>query len=115
MPEIVQSLFMRLQGVMVMHLSIKPSDLYYKYARDSARKNDPGFRGKPDPAPFNRDDLYDVIPMLEQVMTELDRDDSRTLHTLEELMLLHMPRFVACREEVFDFLVGCMREMLDGR
>ncbi len=94
-----------------MTVTIKPSDLYYKYPRDTARRDGPKFRGKPDPTPFNRDDLYDVIPMLELVMAELGRDDARTLHAVEEIMNMNMPRFIASREEVFDFLVGSLREL----
>lgn len=96
-----------------MTVTIRPSDLHYKYPRDTARRDAPKFRGKPDPAPFNRDDLYDVLPMLERVMAELGRDDARTLHAVEEIMNMHMPRFIASREEVFDFLVGSLRELLN--
>lgn len=96
-----------------MGIKIKPSDLYHKYPRNVALRDLPKFRGKPDPAPFDRDDLYEVIPLLEKVMDALGRDDERTLHALEEMMIRDMPRFVATREEVFDFLVGCMREALN--
>ncbi len=95
-----------------MTVTIKASDLYYKYPRDTERRDEPKFRGKPDPAPFNRDDLYDVLPMLERVMAELGRDDARTLHAVEEILNMNMPRFIASREEVFDFLVGSLRELL---
>ena len=98
-----------------MTISIKPSDLNYKYPRDVANRNAPKFSGKPDSSPFNRDDLYDVIPMFEHVMAELGRDDMRTLHDIEELVIRDMPHFIATREEVFDFLVGCMRDLLEDR
>ena len=98
-----------------MAVTIKPSDLYYRYPKDIAKRHEPKFRGKPDPAPFNRDDLYEVVPMLEQVMNELGRNDDRTLHAVEELMIRDLPRFIVAREEVFDFLVGCAREILDDR
>ena len=100
---------------MTMAVTIKPSDLYYRYPKDIAKRHEPKFRGKPDPAPFDRDDLYEVVPMLEQVMHELGRDDARTLHAVEELMVRDLPRFIVAREEVFDFLVGCAREILDTR
>lgn len=98
-----------------MGIIIKPSDLNYKYPKDTTRRNEPKFNGKPDPTPFNRDDLYEIIPMLEHVMDELRRDDARTLHAIEEIMIRDMPRWIANREEVFDFLVGCMRDMLGDR
>ncbi len=98
-----------------MTVTIKPSDLYYKYPRDTARRDEAKFRGKPDPAPFNRDDLYEIIPMLEQVMSRLGRSDARTLRALEEIMVGIMPRFLTSREDVFDFLVGCMCDMLGNQ
>ncbi len=96
-----------------MGITIKPSDLYYKYLKDTIRRDEPKFRGKPDPAPFNRDDLYEVIPMLEQVMDTLMRDDARTLHAVEEILVRNMPGCVVSRGEAFDFLVGTMEEMLE--
>lgn len=98
-----------------MTLTIKPSDLYYKYPRDSVRRDEPKFQGKPDPFPFNRDDLYEVLPMLGKVMEALGRDDERTLHAVEELMIRNLPLWIVSREETFDFLVGCMRESLGDR
>jgi hypothetical protein len=98
-----------------MGITIKASDLYNRYPKDTERRSLPKFSGKPDPAPFNRDDLYEVIPMLEKVMDELGADDARTLHAMEEVMIRNMPGFIVSRADVFDFLVGTMREMLgDG-
>ncbi len=98
-----------------MGILIKPSDLKYKYPRDVAKREAPKFRGKPDRAPFNRDDLYDILPMLAAVMDELGSVDGRTLHFVEDLMNRDLPRFVVAREEVFDFLVGCTREVIEER
>ena len=98
-----------------MGLHIKASDLYYKYPRDTASRSIPKFRGKPDPAPFNRDDLYEVLPLLEKVMDELGRDDAETLHLVEELMIRDLPGFLVSRSEVFDFLAGCAAEVLERR
>jgi hypothetical protein len=97
-----------------MGITIKASDLYYKYGRDTVNRHRPKFRGKPDLAPFNRDDLYEVLPMLGAVLDELGRDDQQTLQLAEEIMIRHMPRFVNRREEVFDFLVACTREGLEN-
>lgn len=98
-----------------MAVSIKPSDLYYKYRKNILSRDEPKFRGKPDPTPFDRDDIYEVIPMLEQAMIALERDDQRTLHAVEEIMVRNMPRFIVSRDEVFDFLVGSMREILEEK
>ena len=95
-----------------MGIRIKASDLYYKYPKDTVNRDLPKFAGKPDPLPFNRDDLYEVLPMLGRVMDELGRDDQRTLHQVEELMVRDLPRFLVRRDEVFDFLVGCSRDVL---
>lgn len=96
-----------------MGITIKPSDLYNKYHKDTTNRHKPKFEGKPDPEPFDRDDLYEIIPMFEAVMDALGRDDQHTLHMVEEVMLTYMPLCVSTREEVFDFLVGCMRDTLE--
>lgn len=96
-----------------MGITIKPSDLQYKYPKDTVNRDRAKFLGKPDKEPFNRDDLYEIIPMFEAVMDELGSDDGRVLHLVEKIMNDDMPRFVVSREEVFDFLVGTARDMLD--
>jgi hypothetical protein len=98
-----------------MGLSINPSDLKYKYPKATKTRFQPKFQGKDDPAPFNRDDIYDIIPILEAVMNELGRDDARTLHFAEDVMNRDLPRYVSGRGEVFDFLTGCTREMLENQ
>lgn len=95
-----------------MGIEIKPSDLYYKYRRNKDSRHEPKFTGKPDPLPYDRDDLYEVIPMLGAVMDELGSKDARVLHRLEELAGDEMPKFIVRRDEVFDFLVAVMRDML---
>ena len=95
-----------------MTVSIKPSDLYYKYARKKATRDVPKFTGTPDAHPFDRDDLYEVIPLLEAVMAALGSSDGRVLHRAEEVMINEMPGFIRTREEVFACLVAVMREEL---
>lgn len=95
-----------------MAIAIKPSDLYYKYPRKKATRDVPKFAGKPDPHPFDRDDLYEVIPMLEAVMDALGSTDGNVLHRVEDVMLNEMPGFIRTREEVFDCLVAVLRERL---
>lgn len=98
-----------------MMLAIKPSDLYFKYTRKKATRAVPKFCGKPDPQPFDRDDLYEVIPMLEAVMAALGSNDGRLLHRAEEVMLNEMPFCVTTRAEVFDYLVAVGTELLEAR
>ena len=97
-----------------MGILIKPSDLKYKYPRDVANRDRPKFAGKPDPAPFNRDDLYELLPMFAAVMDALGSDDGRVLHLLEDILNAEMPRCINTREEVFDCLVETARERLDA-
>ena len=94
-----------------MSIIIKVSDLKFKYPRDIPNRTEPKFAGLPDPAPFNRDDLYDVLPMMAAVMDDLDSDDGEVLNLLEDL-LNQMPRFIGSRGEVFDYLQGSARECL---
>ena len=53
-----------------MGLIVKASDLYYRYPKDTVNRHLPKFSGKPDNRPFNRDDLYEVLPMLGAVMDD---------------------------------------------
>jgi hypothetical protein len=96
-----------------MGITIKPSDLQFKYPKDTVNRDQPKFRGKPDSLPFNRDDIYEVVPMFEAVMDALGSDDGRVLHLVEKIMNDEMPRFIVSREEVFDYLVGSTRDMLE--
>lgn len=95
-----------------MGIEIKPSDLYYRYRRNKELRDELKFTGKPDSQTYDRDDLYDVIPMLTAVMDELKCCDAEVLHRLEELAGDEMPKFIKSREDVFDFLVGVMGDML---
>jgi len=51
--------------------------------------------------------------MFEAVMDALESDDGRVLHLVEKIMNDNMPRFIVSREEVFDFLVGTARDVLE--
>ena len=95
-----------------MGVTIKPSDLQYRYPRIKETRELPKFRGLPDPHPFDRDDLYEVVPMFEAVMDELGTLDGRVLHRLEEILNSRIPRFIDTREEIFEALVEMMREEL---
>lgn len=95
-----------------MGIKIKASDLYFRYPKETKNRHQAKFSGKPDKAPFNRDDLYEVLPMLGAVMDSLGSDEQRILHLAEEIMVRELPRFIESREEVFDFLIGCSRERL---
>jgi hypothetical protein len=95
-----------------MGLNINPSDLKYKYPKVTETRFHPKFMGKDDAEPFNRDDLYDILPLLEAVMDDLKRDDARLLHCIEDLMNQELPRSMVSRGEVFRFLTNCTRDLL---
>ncbi len=97
-----------------MGIVIKASDLFYRYPKVTADRHTPKFKGKPDRQRFDRNDLYEVLPMLAAVMDRLERDDSETLQRIEELMIRDLPGFLSTREEVYDFLVGCMLEIIEA-
>lgn len=92
-------------------LILKASDLKFRYPRDVPNRLEPKFTGLPDPAPFNRDDLFDVLPMLTAVMNTLGSKDGNILDLLEDI-LNQMPGFIRSREEVYDYLLGTARECL---
>ena len=92
-----------------MDIVIKPSDLKYKYPKDIQNREGPKFSGIPDPTPFTRDDLYDILPMMEAVMNALESSDGRVLHLLEDI-LNEMPRFFVTREEVYACLLETARD-----
>jgi hypothetical protein len=94
-----------------MSIIIKASDFKFKYPRDIARREEPKFAGLPDPAPFNRHDLYEIIPMMAAVMDDLGSYDGEVLNMLEDL-LNQMPGFIETRGEVFDYLQGSARECM---
>ena len=91
-----------------MGIEIKPSDLYYRYPRKKENRELPKFSGKPDPNPFDRFDLYEVIPMLEAVMDEIESTEQEVLQRAEEL-LDSLPSFIDSREMVFDALIEGLR------
>jgi hypothetical protein len=94
-----------------MSIIVKASDLKFRYPRDVANRDEPKFAGLPDTAPFNRHDLYEILPMLSAVMNELESADGEVLHLVEDI-LNDMPGFVTTRGDVFDYLQGSARECL---
>ena len=94
-----------------MSIIVKASDLKFRYPRDVANRDLPKFVGLPDPAPFNRHDLYEILPLLSAVMNELGSGDGEVLHLIEDVLNV-MPSFIITRGEVFDYLQGSARECL---
>jgi len=92
-------------------IQIKPSDLYYKYPKNHERRQLAKFSGLPDDEPFDRDDLYEVIPMFEHVMDAFGTVDDVVLHKMEEV-LDRMPGFVETRSDVYKYLCEVMSDML---
>jgi hypothetical protein len=94
-----------------MGIIIKPSDFKYKYPKNIPNRDVSKFCGIPDPEPFNRDDLFEIIPMMEAVMNELASTDGNVLDILEDI-LNEMPRFIETREEVFRYLIEIARDKI---
>ncbi len=92
-----------------MAVTIKPSDLFYRYPKNHEYKTTARFSGPPDPEPFDKDDLYEVIPLLEKVMDALGTDDGRILRELEEVMVRWMPADLR-REQAFHMLVDALKD-----
>ena len=95
-----------------MAVRIKPSDLYFKYGRNKETRDQPKFCGKPDLRPFDPDDLHEVIPMFEAVMDALQTNDGKVLYELEQIVNSIPPGYQPKREEIFDFLVTQLRDMV---
>lgn len=93
-----------------MGVQIKPSDLYYRYPRKKETRDLPKFTGLPDPHPFDRNDLYEVLPMFEAVMNELGTVDGADLQRIERILNDNIPHFINSREEIFRGLVETMRD-----
>ena len=94
-----------------MSIIVKASDFKFKYPRDVVNREQPKFIGLPDPTPFNRHDLYDILPVMSAVMNELGSEDGEVLHLLEDV-LNQMPSFITTRGEVFEYLQGSAKECL---
>lgn len=95
-----------------MGVTIKPSDLQFKYRRKKEFRDERKFQGKPDSHLFDGDDLYEVIPMLEAVMNTLNSTDARVLHELEKVINSIPPGYQPKREDIYDFLVEQLREII---
>ena len=97
-----------------MSVAIKPSDLYYKYYHKTETRDLPKFSGKPDTHSFDRNDLYEVIPMFEVVMDHLGTVDAMVLHKLEEIVIYNLPQSITSREDVFDCLVASIEQLMES-
>ena len=95
-----------------MGIEIKPSDLYYRYPRKKENREQPKFSGKPDSNPFDRYDLYEVVPMYQAVMDALGNNEQDVLQKMEEVLNDEVPAFVQTREEIYDCLLMVMQGLL---
>ncbi len=95
-----------------MAITVKPSDLFYRYPKNHENKHAPKFAGKPDGNPFDADDLYEVIPMLQAVMNHYDCRDGNVLNELEEVLVKWMPRDLS-REQAYDILVESVQGLFE--
>ena len=89
-----------------MGANFKSSDLKYTYSKTTTGRDNPNFAGKPDSALFNKKEEYEVIPMLNKVLDELNALSKEDLHRLEDLVRYELPGSIRSREKVFDWLVN---------
>lgn len=94
-----------------MGVTIKPSDLKFKYRRKKEARDEEKFRGKPDSRPFDSEDLYEVIPMFEAVMDAIDCNDMGVLHMLEDIVNSIPPGYKPRREDFYDFLLEALQDV----
>ena len=95
-----------------MGVTIKPSDLQFKYRRKKEFRDEQKFQGKPDSRPFDSEDIYEVIPMFEAVMDTLGSNDMWVLHELENIINSIPVGYQPKREDLYDFLVEQLRDMV---
>ena len=95
-----------------MGINLKTSYLAYKYSKTVTNGDSAKFRGKPDSILFNREEEYEVIPMLEKLLEEFGYNSSsdfedfkEDLHKLEYMIEEDLPGKIRKRESVFDWLV----------
>jgi len=88
--------------------------LYYRYPRKKETRDAAKFIGLPAHLPFDRNDLYEVIPMFEAVMDELESVDGAVLQRIEKILNDQVPAFIRSREEIYRCLVGMIREELQS-
>jgi len=86
--------------------------LYYRYPRKKETRELEKFTGKPDSKPFDRYDLYEVVPMYEAVMDALGCREQDVLKKMEEVLNNEVPAFVQTREEMYDCLLMVMQGLL---
>lgn len=92
-------------------IEIKPSDLQYKYPKNHENRGQPKFSGLPDDHVFDRDDLYEVLPMFAAVMDALAMESDVVLHKIEEVTG-EMPAFIHTRQDVYHYLCATLGQML---
>jgi hypothetical protein len=96
-----------------MGIQIKPSDLCYRYGKNQGARDLPKFLSPSDPQPFDRNDLYELIPMFEKVMDALGTRDARVLQRMEEILIRELPAFINRRDTVYQALLTALRDVLD--
>ena len=79
---------------------ISRSDLQYTYEWSAIAPDDPKLTGRPDDAPFNRHEGYEVLAFLN--FTAADTEGARKA---ERLIREHLPSDIRSRRRVLDWLI----------
>lgn len=96
-----------------MGIQIKPSDLYYRYGKNQAARELSKFSGPPEQQPFDRNDLYELIPLFEKVLDALGTRDARVLQRMEEILIHELPAVINQRDTVYQALLTTLRDLLE--
>lgn len=86
-------------------MKIKASFLKYAYTKVTAAGDKPPFTGLPDGKLFHRKEVYEILPMLQKVVDELDLRKKSDVHELEDLIHLKLPVDIRTRGEVYCWLI----------
>ncbi|MFM2481641.1 hypothetical protein [Celerinatantimonas sp. YJH-8] len=69
-----------------MSLNLKPSDLRYHYREKATHPDDVKLHGDPDMSVFDRNEVYEVIYLIEKVAQQLDFNDKASCHRVEDII-----------------------------
>ncbi len=96
-----------------MAVKLNSSNLKYVYSKYAVNGDSPKFSGKPDILKFNRHEEYEMLPMIEKVMNDLNFSEAGDVHIIEDLIHTKMPSGTTSREEVYDWLINELKKQFE--
>jgi len=92
-----------------MPVKILPPNLKYNYLNTGEGNVIGMSTGEPDKIWFNRHFEYDMIPMIENVMNDLELRTVVDVHKIEDLIHTKLPAPVMKRERVYEWLISQLK------